>query len=57
MKMMSPEELAKYIEFTNLDNTATEEQIITFLEIAEQYDFYSVVVNPHYVNLASTILK
>lgn len=57
MKMMSPEELAKYIEFTNLDNTATEEQIIAFLEIAEKYDFYSVVVSPHYVNLASTILK
>ena len=57
MKMMSPKELAKYIEFTNLDNTATEEQIVAFLEIAEKYDFYSVVVSPHYVNLASTILK
>lgn len=57
MRMMSPEELAKYIEFTNLDNTATEEQMVAFLEIAEEYNFYAVVVSPHYVNLAITILK
>lgn len=57
MRMITPEELAKYIEFTNLDNTATEEQMIAFLEIAEEYNFYAVVVSPHYVNLASTILK
>lgn len=57
MRMITPEELGKYIEFTNLDNTANEEQMVAFLEIAEKYNFYSVVVSPHYVNLASTILK
>lgn len=57
MKMMNPKNLAKHIEFTNLDNTANEEQMIAFFEIAEKFNFYAVVVSPHYVDLAATILK
>lgn len=57
MRTMNPEELAKYIEFTNLDNTATDEHMKIFFDIAKKYNFYAVVISPHYVNLASTILK
>jgi len=53
----TPEELAKYIEYTNLDNTATEDEMKTFLNKAKEYDFYAAVVSPHYVKLASKELK
>ncbi len=50
-------ELAKMIEFTHLDNAATEEEMIAFFDKAKEYDFYSVVVHPHYVKLAKEELK
>ena len=31
------EELAQYIEFTNLDNTATEDMMLDFFEKAKEY--------------------
>ena len=41
-------ELAKYIEYTNLSNIATEEEIKAFLDKAKEYTFQSVVVSPTY---------
>ena len=55
--MITAEELAQYIEFTNLDNTATEEQMKAFFDKAKEYNFYAVVVLPHYVKLAKEELK
>lgn len=52
-----PEELAKYIEYTYLDNTANEDQMKLFFDKAKEYNFYSVVVHPHYVKLAKEELK
>ena len=57
MMINSKEELAKYIDFTNLNNTATQEEIEEFCQTAKEYGFYSVVVSPCYVKLASEILK
>lgn len=53
----SAEELAQYIEFTNLDNTANVEEMKAFFDKAKEYNFYSVVVHPHYVKLAKEELK
>lgn len=57
MMINSKEELAKYIDFTNLNNTATQAEIEEFCLTAKEYGFYSVVVSPCYVKLASEILK
>lgn len=57
MMINTKEELAKYIDFTNLDNSATQEEIEEFCQTAKEYGFYSVVVSPYYVKLASEILK
>lgn len=51
------EELAQYIEFTNLDNTATEDMMLDFFEKAKEYKFHSVVVHPYYVKLAKETLE
>lgn len=55
--MNSPEELAKFIDYTNLDNTSTKEDIIKFCEKADEYGFFSVVVIPCYVKTAAEVLK
>lgn len=50
-------ELNKYIEHTNLKANAKEEDIIKLCHEAMEYNFQSVVVNPHYITLAKDILK
>ena len=51
------EKLAKAIEFTHLDNTATVEEMKAFFAKAKEYPFYAVVVLPHFVKLAKEELK
>ena len=51
------EKLAKAIEFTHLDNTATIEEMKAFFAKAKEYPFYAVVVLPHFVKLAKEELK
>lgn len=46
-------QLNKYIDHTLLKPEATEEQILTLIEQAKQYDFASVCVNPTWVPLAA----
>jgi deoxyribose-phosphate aldolase len=50
-------ELAHYIEYANLDNTSTEEDILKFLKRAKAYEFYSILIMPCYVELAKEALK
>ena len=50
-------ELNKYIEHTNLKADAKESDIIKLCHEAIEYNFQSVVVNPHYITLAKDILK
>ncbi len=50
-------ELNKYIDHTNLKAYATEEDIIKLCNEAIEYNFQSVVVNPHFVPLAKECLK
>lgn len=50
-------EINKYIEHTNLKANAKEEDIIKLCHEAIEYNFQSVVVNPHYITLAKDCLK
>ena len=50
-------ELNKYIDHTNLKAYAKEEDIIKLCHEAIEYNFESVVVNPHYITLAKDCLK
>lgn len=47
----------KYIDHTLLKSDATKEEISSLCLEAIKYDFMSVCINPHYVSLASSILK
>lgn len=53
----TPEELARYMDFTYLDNTATKEDVDVFCQIADKWNVYSVIVSPCYVKQASELLK
>ncbi|AMD17954.1 deoxyribose-phosphate aldolase [Methanobrevibacter sp. YE315] len=50
-------ELAKLINYTNLNNIITENEMREFLEKAMELNFNSVVVSPTYVKLAKETLK
>ena len=50
-------ELNKYIDHTNLKNTATLKDIEKLCNEAIKYKFASVCVYPYYVTLASNLLK
>ena len=50
-------ELNQYIDHTNLKAYAKEEDIIKLCNEAIEYNFQSVVVNPHFVPLAKECLK
>lgn len=50
-------ELAKCFEYTNLNNVATEEEILDFLNKSKKYPFHSVVVSPNFIELAKKTLK
>ena len=49
-------ELASYINYTNLNNMITEDEMRELLEKAKEFNFNSVVVSPTYVPLAKEIL-
>ena len=49
-------ELATYINYTNLNNIITEEEMKEFLQKAKESTFNSVVVSPTYVTLAKETL-
>ena len=49
-------ELASYINYTNLNNMITEEEMKAFLEKAKELNFNSVIISPTYVRLAKEIL-
>ena len=49
-------ELAGYINYTNLNNIISEEEMKEFLNNAKELNFNSVVVSPTYVTLAKEIL-
>ena len=56
-KIKNSSELANYIENTNLNNIATEKEILDFLEKSKELNFQSVVINPTYVSLAKKRIK
>lgn len=49
-------ELAKLINYTNLNNMITENEMKEFLEKAKELNFNSVVISPTYIPLAKEIL-
>lgn len=56
-QIKNSKELANVIEYTNLNNTATEAEMKEFLKKAKEFDFRAVVINPTYVPLAKEALK
>lgn len=54
---MTKGELAQYIDHTNLKPNATFEDIKKLCDEARKYGFYSVCVNPRYVEFAKDYLK
>ena len=57
MKSNELDILNRYIDHTLLKANATPEQIKQLCEEAKKYNFYSVCVNPGYVNLAASQLN
>jgi len=54
---IKPRDMAKMIDHTNLNATATVEEIKQLCEEALEYQFASVCVNPIYVPLATKLLE
>ena len=54
---MKREELAKYIDHTNLKAYASKEEIKKLCDEAKKYGFYAVCVNPYRVKDAAEFLK
>ena len=50
-------ELATYINYTNLNNILTEDEMKEFLQKAKESTFNSVIVSPTYIELAKETLK
>lgn len=50
-------ELNKYIDYTNLKNTSTKNDIEKLCKDAIKYKFQAVCIPPYYVELASSLLK
>ncbi len=50
-------ELNKYIDHTNLNRSATKEDIKKICDEAIEYDFASVCIHPYYIEYAKEILK
>jgi len=55
--MLSKEELASYIDHTNLSPSATSEDIKTLCTQAVKHNFKAVCINSCYAKLASNLLK
>ncbi|MDO5848302.1 MAG: deoxyribose-phosphate aldolase [Methanobrevibacter sp.] len=56
-RIKSAKDLAGHIEYNNLNNLATEEEMKAFLETAKEFDFYGITINPSFVELAKETLK
>ncbi|ASJ01574.1 deoxyribose-phosphate aldolase [Thermococcus gorgonarius] len=54
---MKAQEIARYIDHTNLKPYATKEDIIRLCDEAIEYGFYAVCVNPYRVKLAKEYLR
>lgn len=50
-------QLASLINYTNLNNMITENEMREFLEKAKELNFNSVVISPTYISLAKEVLK
>ena len=56
-QVKNSKELARLINYTNLNNIITEDEMKEFLEKAKETSFNSVVVSPTYVSLAKETLN
>ena len=56
-RIKNSSELASYIEYANLNNLATKEDMKEFLENAKKFDFYGITINPSFIKLAKEELK
>ncbi len=56
-RIKNSKELAGFIEYTNLNNLATEEEMKEFINQAKEFDFNGITINPSFVKLAKENLK
>lgn len=56
-RIKSSKDLANHIEYNNLNNLATEEEMEEFINKAKEFDFYGITINPSFVKLAKENLK
>lgn len=56
-RIKNSDELAGYIEYSNLNNLATKEEMEEFLKNAKKFGFYGICINPSFLKLASKNLK
>ncbi|MBW6515395.1 MAG: deoxyribose-phosphate aldolase [Candidatus Cloacimonetes bacterium] len=57
MTVTKVEDIARYIDHTNLKPQSTSETIVKLCEEAKSYNFKSVCVNPYFVRLCQSFLK
>lgn len=55
-RIKNSKELENLIEYTNLNNLATDDEMEEFLNKASELNFRSVVINPSYLDMAKDIL-
>lgn len=56
-RIKNSEELAKHLEYNNLNNIATDEEMEEFIAKAKEFNFHGITINPSYVKLAKENLK
>lgn len=57
MKNLSREQIAAYIQYTQIDPRATKEQIVNHVELCKKYAFNAAMIAPCWVPLAKQILS
>ena len=57
LRLKTADEIAEYIEYAFLDNTATEEDMEIIAKQAIEYKFYGVVIGSHYVKYMKKLLQ
>jgi len=57
MIKITPEDMAKRVDQTNLHEEATEEEMQSFFEEAKKYQFVTVAILPNQIKLAKRVLK
>ncbi|MCC7554173.1 MAG: deoxyribose-phosphate aldolase [Methanobacteriaceae archaeon] len=56
-KFKKANDLAKYLDYTNLNNTQSKDEFLEFLNQVNEYKFRSAVISPSFIKLAKEKIK